>query len=65
MGIKRLGLIGAEVQRHRKEQSLGWRFSAFKHAHELLIQHAFVRGMLIDENDAVIMLKQEVHPTQL
>ena len=63
--VERFALGGTEVQRQRKQQSLRGRCPALERAHELLVQHALVRRVLIDEHDAVVVLERDVRATQL
>ena len=63
--LERVALRGREVQRERKEQPLRRRLAALEHAHELLVQHALVRRVLVDEHDAVVVLEQHVGAPQL
>ena len=53
------------MQRQRKEQPLRRRLAALEHAHELLVQHALVRRVLVDEHDAVVVLEHHVRASQL
>ena len=53
------------MQRHRKEQPLRRLFAALERAHELLVQHALVRRVLVDEHDAVVVLEHHVRAPQL
>ena len=63
--LERVALGGTEVQRQRKEQSLRRRLAALEHAHELLVQHALVRRVLVDEHDAVVVLEHHVGAPEL
>ena len=63
--LERVAFGGREMQRHRKQQPLRRGLAALEHAHELLVQHALVRRVLIDEHDAVVVLEQQVRATEL
>ena len=63
--LERVALGGGEMQRERKEQPLRRRLAALEHAHEPLVQHALVRRVLVDEDDAVVVLEQHVRAPQL
>ena len=55
----------AKMQSQRQEQPLSRRSPRFERAHEFLIQHTLVRRMLVDENQAILMLEGDVHPSKL
>ena len=44
---------------------LSWRASSFERLHELLVQDTFVRRMLVDQYQSVLMFERDVHATKL
>src|SRR5690348_15632737 len=54
MPLERVQLRGGEIEREWQQQSLRRRVAALELAQERLVQHALVRGMLVDEDDAVL-----------
>ena len=65
MLLQRLLFTDAKVQRDRKEQPLRWQGTTFEQPHEPLIQHALVRAVLIDDDDAFVLLVDEIRPPEL
>ena len=63
--VERVAVRGAEVHREREEQPLRRRLAALEHAHELLVEHALVRRVLVDEHDAVVALEHHVRAAEL
>ena len=63
--LERLTLGGTEMKRHRKQQSLRRLVPSLERAHELIVQHALVRRVLVDENDSVVVLEHQVAALQL
>src|SRR5438270_10814718 len=65
MRVERFSFGGAEVQRERQQQPLARCCTALQRVHELLVQNALVRRVLIDENQPVFVVKRDVGATQL
>ena len=62
IGLERLSFCGGEMQREREEQSLRRCLAALEHPQEALVEHTLVRGMLVDEDDTVVVLEHHVRP---
>src|SRR5437764_301843 len=65
MLLESIGLLRPEVQREGKQQPLRWHFPAFQRAHEPLEEDPLVRGMLVDENDAILAFEHHVRAAEL
>src|SRR5436190_94001 len=65
MRIERVGLGTGELQREREQQTLRRAGTAFQGVHETLVQHALVRGVLIDEDDTGLRLEHEIRAAEL
>src|SRR2546425_3082920 len=65
IGVERFPFSRAEVKRQRQEQSLGGGCPALDGVHELLVKNSLVRGMLIDQNQTVLVLECDVGSPQL
>ena len=63
--VESLALRRAEMQCEGQEQSLRGSGSAFKGVHELLVQHALMSRVLIDEDQAVLVLEGDVGAAKL
>src|SRR5688500_4603687 len=55
----------AEMERYREQQTLRRCTSRLQRSHELLVQHALMRRMLIDQNETVGVLERDVSPFEL
>src|SRR5437867_7860828 len=65
IGVERFPFSRPKVKRERQEQSLGGCCPTLKGVHELLVKNSLVRGMLIDQNQAVLVLECDVRSPQL
>src|SRR5437016_9529959 len=65
IGVERFPFGRPKVKRQRQEQSLGGCCPTLKGVHELLVKDSLVRGMLIDQNQAVLVLECDVRSPQL
>ena len=65
IGIERVALSGAEVKCQRKQEPLRGRGAALQRMHELFVEHALVRGMLIDEHQPILVLERDVGASEL
>ena len=58
-------LSRAEVKCQWQQQPLRRSCSTLERANELLVQHSFVRGMLVNQDQAVFVLESDVGASQL
>ena len=63
--IERFALGGPEVKRQWKQQPLRGRRTALERVHELLVENALVRRVLIDENQSLFVLERDVGAPEL
>src|SRR4029079_10411236 len=63
--VKCLALGRPEMQRQWEKQSLRRRRAALERTHELFIQHALVRRVLVDQDQSIFVLETDVRPPQL
>src|SRR6266508_3963936 len=63
--LERVALSGAEVESHGEKEALRRDASAFQGVHELLVEHALVRRVLVDEHKALLVLKSDVGALEL
>src|SRR5687768_7163006 len=60
-----IGFRGPEVKRYRKKQSLSGSAPRFQRLYELLVKHALVRRVLVDEHEPLWVLEGDVRPAEL
>src|SRR5688500_3420083 len=65
MGIERFGLIRRQLYGQREQQALGRKRACLERGHEPLVEYAFMRGMLVDQNDAGLRLEHQVGRAEL
>ena len=65
MRFDRIELDGREVERERQEQTLRRRAVTRELAHHVLVQHALVGGMLVDDCYPGIGLKKDIRVEHL
>ena len=65
IGVECFPFSRPKVKRQRQEQSLGGGCPALEGVHELLVKNSLVRGMLIDQNQTVLVLECDVRSPQL
>jgi hypothetical protein len=65
IGVERLALGRPEMESQWEKQPLRGGGTALERVHELLVQHALVRRVLVDENEAILVLERDVGPSEL